>query len=105
MKEMPVENLDESKLTLIHGDCTKNLKLIESESVDLLFTSPPYAEQRKGKYFSIPAEQYIEWFSPIATEIRRILKSTGSFFLNLAPNCTDGEKQLYVMELVLHLRI
>jgi site-specific DNA-methyltransferase (adenine-specific) len=93
-----------SALTLLHGDCAERLKEVKSQSVDLVVTSPPYAEQRKGKYDGVPADQYVEWFCPIGAEIRRILKPTGSFMLNIKAHCDDGERNLYVMDLVLALK-
>ena len=40
----------------------------------------------------------------IAQEIKRVLSDTGSFFLNIKPNCKDGERVLYVMKLVIALK-
>jgi len=96
--------LDKSLLTLINGDCREELKNFKDNSVDLFITSPPYAEQRKKDYNSIPSDKYIEWFIPIAQEIKRIMKPTGSFFLNINPHCDKGERQLYVYELVIAIR-
>lgn len=103
-KELPIQNLQSSDMLLLHGDCLQKLKELEANSVDLIFTSPPYAEQRKNQYNSISAENYVKWFSPIAEEIHRVLKKTGSFFLNIASHCEDGERHLYVMDLVIHLK-
>lgn len=77
---------------------------IEDNSVDLIITSPPYAERRKKVYGGVPEEQYVEWFKPIGKEIYRILKPTGSFFLNIKPHTEEGERSLYVFELVLSLK-
>jgi DNA modification methylase len=91
--------------TQLHlGKCEEILPKIESNSIDMVFTSPPYAEQRKNCYKSIPLEKYIEWFYPIAKELRRVLKPTGSFFLNLKAHIENGERHLYVMELVIFLK-
>lgn len=95
-------NLD--YLNLIEGDCVDKLKTIPDDSVDIIITSPPYAEQRQGKYQGVSEKLYIAWFLPIAQELIRILKSTGSFFLNLKAHCDHGERSLYVMELILKLR-
>jgi site-specific DNA-methyltransferase (adenine-specific) len=91
-------------LTLLEGDCRDKLKQIPSQSVDLVFTSPPYAERRKKNYASIPADEYVSWFLPIGYELKRILKPSGSFFLNLKSHCHDGERDLYVYELVIALK-
>ena len=96
--------LDENLLRLLEGDCCHKLKELEDDSVDLIVTSPPYAEQRKGKYAGVAVSEYSDWFLPIAAELKRILKPSGSFFLNLKAHCEKGERSLYVMELVLKLR-
>jgi len=41
---------------------------------------------------------------PIAFEIYRILKPTGSFFLNLQSHCYQGERTLYVYKLIIELQ-
>jgi site-specific DNA-methyltransferase (adenine-specific) len=89
---------------IITGYCEKELKNIEDNSIDLIFTSPPYANQRKNTYGGISEKDYVEWFIPIAYEIKRILKPTGSFFLNIKPNCKNGERSLYVFELIIALK-
>lgn len=104
MKESRRISLDTSKLTVENTDCLDGLRKLNDNSVDLIFTSPPYAEQRKGKYNSIDSEDYIDWFVPIASEICRVLKEDGSFFLNLAPHADNGERSLYVMELIIEIR-
>lgn len=88
----------------LHGPAEEKLLLIPDESVDLVITSPPYALQRKGVYDGIPAEEYSEWFLPIAREIHRVLKPTGSFFLNIKPHIEDGEVHWYVDNLVTNIR-
>lgn len=82
-------------------DC---LLKIPDNSVNVVLTSPPYADQRKGLYESIPPERYVEWFVPIAQQIKRILHPTGSFFLNIKPHIEDGEEHEYVDDLKKALR-
>ena len=89
---------------VIHGLSEIELKSIPSDSVDMVFTSPPYANRRKNSYGGIPEEQYIDWFNGIATEIKRVLKDTGSFFLNIKEHTRNGERSLYVFDLVIHLK-
>lgn len=85
-------------------DCIEGMRLLPDESIDLVITSPPYADRRKNTYGGIPADEYVKWFLPIAHEIYRILKPTGSFFLNIKPHCENGERVLYVFDLVLSLK-
>lgn len=89
---------------VIHGDCLDVMEKMPDNSVDLVITSPPYANQRKNTYGGIPEDKYLEWFLPIACEIKRILKPTGSFFLNIKPHTSKGERVLYVFDLVLALK-
>lgn len=88
---------------IIHGYAEDELKKLSDNSVDLIITSPPYANRRKKIYGGIAEETYVEWFKPIAVEIKRILKPTGSFFLNIKPHTKKGERSLYVFDLVLML--
>ena len=91
------------RLNLIQGDCLKEMKNIKSDSIDLIFTSPPYADRRKSTYGGTTAHKYIEWFLPFVKEFKRILKPTGSFFLNIKPHTENGERHLYVFKLVISI--
>ena len=79
------------KIELIRGNCLEKMKDIPDGGVDMVVTSPPYALQRKSTYGGISEDLYIDWFKPIAVEIKRILKDTGSFILNIKPHCKDGQ--------------
>lgn len=89
---------------IILGDCKTMLSTIPSDSVDLVITSPPYADSRKKTYGGIHPDQYVEWFLPIGIELQRVLKPTGSFVLNIKEKVVDGERHTYVLELILALR-
>lgn len=67
---------------IIFGDSTQELKKLEACSIDLIVTSPPYADQRKNTYGGIKPDEYVDWFLPISAELLRVLKPSGSFFLN-----------------------
>ena len=87
------------------GDSRKLLKRIPDESVDLVFTSPPYALIKQKEYGNRPDHAYIRWFRPFAREIHRILKPSGSFILNLGGAWVRGApiKSLYQYKLLLDL--
>jgi site-specific DNA-methyltransferase (adenine-specific) len=89
---------------LILGDCQEKLKRLDDDSVDLIFTSPPYADQRKSTYGGIHPDQYVDWFLPISAELLRVLKPTGTFVLNIKEKVVKGERSTYVMELILAMR-
>lgn len=89
---------------ILHGDCRDLLKQLPDESIDLIITSPPYADQRKEVYGGIYPDHYVEWFLPIAAELKRVLKPSGSFVLNIKERVVGGERHTYVLELILAMR-
>lgn len=89
---------------LFFGDSKIELKKLPSNSVDLIVTSPPYADQRKSTYGGIHPDQYVEWFLPISSELLRVLKPTGTFILNIKEKVVEGERSTYVMELIMAMR-
>ena len=93
-----------SSIQLLGGDCLERLRELESASVDLIMTSPPYANQRKRTYGGIPAEEYIVWFLPRAQELQRVLKPTGTFVLNIREHVDQGQRHPYVLQLILALK-
>lgn len=94
----------EIKSDLYLGDCKKILKKLPESSVDLIFTSPPYADQRKNTYGGIHPDEYVDWFLPISEQLLRVLKPSGSFVLNIKERVAKGERSTYVMELILEMR-
>jgi site-specific DNA-methyltransferase (adenine-specific) len=94
----------ETKMDLYLGDCTQLLKTLPDDSVDLIFTSPPYADQRKQTYGGFHPDDYVEWFLPISLQLLRVLKPTGTFVLNIKEKVVNGERSTYVMELILEMR-
>lgn len=89
---------------IIFGDSKEKLTELKDNSVDLIITSPPYADQRKNTYGGITPEKYVEWFLPISQELLRVLKPTGTFILNIKEKVVEGERHTYVLELILALR-
>jgi DNA modification methylase len=89
---------------IIHGDCLEILKDMPSNVIDLIVTSPPYADSRKHTYGGVHPDTYVAWFLPIAAELKRVLKDEGSFILNIKEKVVDGERHTYVLELILELR-
>lgn len=92
------------KTELILGDSQEKLKAVENQCVDLIFTSPPYADSRQNTYGGIHPDDYVAWFLPMAQEFQRILKPTGTFVLNIKEKAVNGERHTYVIELILALR-
>ena len=89
---------------IIEGDCSKELSQLKDSSIDLIVTSPPYADSRIKTYGGIKPNEYIEWFLPISQELLRVLKPDGTFILNIKEKVVEGERHTYVIELILALR-
>ncbi|MDD5038609.1 MAG: site-specific DNA-methyltransferase [Dehalococcoidales bacterium] len=89
---------------ILCGDCLTILKTLSDASFDLIFTSPPYADNRKKTYKGVPVDRYVDWFLPISAELKRVLKPEGSFVLNIKERSVDGERQTYVLELILAMK-
>jgi site-specific DNA-methyltransferase (adenine-specific)/site-specific DNA-methyltransferase (cytosine-N4-specific) len=93
----------ETRTTILEGDCKEQLALLADNSVDLIITSPPYADQRKGTYGGVSHDQYVAWFLPISQQLLRVLRPTGTFVLNIK-EIVSGERSTYVLELILEMR-
>jgi site-specific DNA-methyltransferase (adenine-specific) len=89
---------------LHQGDCLAVLPELPDNCVDLIVTSPPYADRRKETYGGIEPDKYVEWFLPIGAELKRVLKDEGSFILNIKERVVNGERHTYVLELILGLK-
>lgn len=94
----------EIRTDLYNGDSLNKLQDLPDNSVDLIFTSPPYADQRKTTYGGIRPEEYVDWFLPISEQLYRVLKPDGTFILNIKEKVVNGERSTYVLELILALR-
>jgi DNA modification methylase len=87
------------------GDSKSLLAKLPDASIDLVLTSPPYALHFKKEYGNADKAAYVEWFRPFAQQIRRILKPTGSFVLNIGGSYNAGQptRSLYHFRLLLML--
>jgi site-specific DNA-methyltransferase (adenine-specific)/site-specific DNA-methyltransferase (cytosine-N4-specific) len=87
---------------ILQGDCFELIKSLPDNSVDLVLTSPPYADiVSYGKEISIHSpEEYCDWLLPIFNEIYRVLKPSGSFILNINDNCKNGYRNTFIYELI-----
>jgi site-specific DNA-methyltransferase (adenine-specific) len=87
---------------ILTGDCFEVIKTLEDNSVDLVITSPPYADiVNYGKNISIKKpKDYCDWILPLFNEIHRVLKPSGSFILNINDNCSNGLRNPFIYELI-----
>lgn len=92
------------KADVILGDCLDVLKKMDSNAINLIITSPPYADQRKSTYGGIHPDEYVQWFLPISKELLRVLSPKGTFILNMKEKTMDGERHTYVLDLIMKMR-
>lgn len=88
-----------------HGNAVEVLATLADESVALVMTSPPFALRRKKAYGNVSADEYIDWFWPFAEQIHRVLRTDGSFVMDLggAWNAGMATRSLFPYELILRL--
>jgi DNA modification methylase len=86
---------------ILRKDCLEGMRRLPGGCVDLVFTSPPYADLRA--YARIKPDDYVDWFLPRAREIKRVLRPSGSLILNINDRCVRKCRHLYVHKLVIAL--
>ena len=84
-------------------------KLLDGKRINVAFTSPPYASQRKydesSGFRPIPPDEYVDWFEDVQANVRALLADDGSWFVNIKEHCEDGQRHLYVKDLTIaHVR-
>ena len=65
------------------GDARILLSCLPSSSIDLVITSPPFALQRQKEYGNVDQDEYVDWLLSFTPEVKRVIKETGSFVLDL----------------------
>jgi site-specific DNA-methyltransferase (adenine-specific) len=80
-------------------------RLFDRSKANVVITSPPYASQRQydetSGFSPIPPQEYVGWYKSVADIIAANLAPCGSYFLNIKPHAQDGERSLYVADLVI----
>jgi len=76
---------DRAEFQLVHGDCIRGMSRLPDSFVDVVVTSPPYNLGVKyGRYDDNQLrDEYLKWSSQWAAQVQRVLKDSGSFFLNV----------------------
>lgn len=82
---------------IIQGDCIEELKKLPDESVDLIITSPPYWKGYEYEAYFNSYAQYLEWTERWLKECKRVLKKSGTFYLNVI---NDSEITIRAFELM-----
>lgn len=87
------------------GNSLELLQLMQPNSVDLVVTSPPYALLTQKSYGNVSSEAYVSWFIPFAREVKRVLKDTGSFVIEIGGSWIKGSptRSIYHYELLVKL--
>jgi len=89
---------------IICGDCLKIIEQIPDNSVDLVFTSPPYAQQRKELYAGVKEKEYPKWFASLMQKLQVKVKQHASVFVAIRPHIRNGEISDYVLRTRLAVR-
>ena len=76
-----------SNITLMQGDCLERMKEIESGSVDMILTDPPYgmdfqSNRRvvKNKFSKIHNDNNIDWLPKFIDECYRVMSDNSAFY-------------------------
>lgn len=87
------------------GDSRALLRGVPDGSVNLVFTSPPYALHFQKEYGNVHKDEYVDWFLQFAAQFRRVLADDGSFVLNIGGSYNEGTptRSLYHFRLLLKL--
>jgi site-specific DNA-methyltransferase (adenine-specific) len=93
-----LRNLD-TTCTIIQGDSRQELKRFENQ-VDLIVTSPPYADARHKHYDSVHPDKFAEWFMTFHEPFYTALKPDGSLVINIKDKVVDGVRHRYVWHMI-----
>jgi len=78
---------------------------MDGEKANVVITSPPYADRREydstSGFEPIKPDKYVDWFHAVADNVAQVLATDGSFFVNIKPHCENGDRLLYVEDLVI----
>ena len=87
------------KCRIIHGDSREELLSFKGE-VDLIVTSPPYADARRKHYDSVHPDKFVEWFLTFHESFYNALRHQGSFVLNIKDKVVGGIRHRFVWKTI-----
>lgn len=87
------------------GDSLILLDSIETGSIDLVVTSPPFALQREKSYGNVDQAAYVDWLFAFCEKVHRVLAPRGSFVLDLGGAYQKGRpiRSLYNYRILIKL--
>lgn len=84
---------------IVEEDSRKVLPQLKN-CVDLIVTSPPYADARRKHYDSIHPDDFVKWFLTFHNFLWDSLKSSGSLVINIKDKVIDGIRHRFVWHLI-----
>lgn len=69
------------------------------KKISLLFTSPPFPLNRKKKYGNLQGEEYIEWLSGLAVQMKEYIKNNGSIVIEVGNSWEPGKPVMSTLAL------
>lgn len=90
---------------IIEGNCFELLDTLPESSIDLVVTSPPYADIKSyGKNVNevsvFHVDNYVDWIMPIFNKVFRVLKPSGSFIFNIDDKCHKKQRHPYIFDMI-----
>jgi site-specific DNA-methyltransferase (adenine-specific) len=85
---------------IYRGDERQLITRVQSGSIHLIKTSPPYPGRPNG----VHPDEFVAWWMPSADQFWRVLHPSGSLVLNIREPCVGGERHTCVLSLIIAMR-
>ena len=103
-RQKPVTGAPQGRGEVVRGDAAKMLATLPDQSISLLLTSPPFCEQRKRDFPSIPEERFPAWFTSVMESARPKMQTDGSVIIEIREHIRNGEISDYLLRTRLAIR-
>jgi len=94
------------ELNKVHeGDCFELVNQLDENSIDLIVTSPPYADTKSyGKKINVlHPNKYVDWILPLFVGMNKALKPSGSIIFNIDDKCFKKMRHTFVFDMIVRL--
>src|SRR4051794_7807756 len=84
------------------GKCEEVLSALKSryqKRVQLIFTSPPFALNRKKRYGNLKGREYVDWLASFAELFSELLTKNGSIVLEIGNGWEAGQPTMSTLPL------